>query len=131
MHNAAAAGSSGSVRTALRRFRTTYEIFADLKRSCEAQRESERDGGGTDGKRRRPVCLFLGGGMAAGKSTVREIIGKDVFWSNVSFNLFEPLVSCMLPAMPLAAMPVLPVTTCRLVGQVICPKHGGVAIDTC
>lgn len=24
-----------------------------------------------------------GGGMAAGKSTVREIIGKDVFWSQV------------------------------------------------
>jgi len=34
-------------------------------------------------KRRNPVLLMLGGGMAAGKSTVREIIGKDEFWSKV------------------------------------------------
>ncbi len=40
---------------------------------------------------RRPVCLLLGGGMAAGKSTVREIIGKDVFWSNVHFLAHLPL----------------------------------------
>ena len=33
--------------------------------------------------RRQPVCLLLGGGMAAGKSTVREIIGQDIFWSKV------------------------------------------------
>ena len=31
--------------------------------------------------KRQPVCLLLGGGMAAGKSTVREIIGQDIFWS--------------------------------------------------
>lgn len=30
---------------------------------------------------RLPVLLLLGGGMAAGKSTVREIIGHDDFWS--------------------------------------------------
>lgn len=33
--------------------------------------------------RRQPVVLLLGGGMAAGKSTVREIIGQDGFWSKV------------------------------------------------
>ena len=33
--------------------------------------------------KRQPVCLLLGGGMAAGKSTVREIIGQDIFWSKV------------------------------------------------
>ena len=32
---------------------------------------------------RQPIILLLGGGMAAGKSTVREIIGKDGFWSKV------------------------------------------------
>lgn len=30
-----------------------------------------------------PAVGPTGGGMAAGKSTVREIIGKDVFWSQV------------------------------------------------
>ena len=34
--------------------------------------------------KRQPVCLLLGGGMAAGKSTVREIIGQDIFWSKAS-----------------------------------------------
>lgn len=34
---------------------------------------------------RQPVLLILGGGMAAGKSTVREIIGKSDFWSKVRF----------------------------------------------
>jgi adenylylsulfate kinase-like enzyme len=34
-----------------------------------------------DRGKRAPVILFLGGGMAAGKSTVRELIGKDQFWS--------------------------------------------------
>lgn len=33
-----------------------------------------------------PILLLLGGGMAAGKSTVREIIGSDQFWSNVSIQ---------------------------------------------
>ena len=32
--------------------------------------------------------------MAAGKSTVREIIGKDVFWSKASpFHLFSRLLN--------------------------------------
>ena len=64
------------------RFRTTYEIFAELTKSCEAQQQH-----GDGSTRRQPVCLFLGGGMAAGKSTVREIIGKDVFWSSVRGSL--------------------------------------------
>mmetsp|Transcript_17981 Transcript_17981/g.50302 ORF Transcript_17981/g.50302 Transcript_17981/m.50302 type:complete len:504 (+) Transcript_17981:1941-3452(+) len=33
---------------------------------------------------RQPVLLLLGGGMAAGKSTVRDIIGKSDFWSKVA-----------------------------------------------
>ncbi len=32
---------------------------------------------------RQPVLLLLGGGMAAGKSSVRQLIGADVFWSKV------------------------------------------------
>ena len=31
----------------------------------------------------QPGLLLLGGGMAAGKSTVREVIGHDDFWSKV------------------------------------------------
>lgn len=33
---------------------------------------------------RQPICLLLGGGMAAGKSTVRNIIGQADFWTRVS-----------------------------------------------
>lgn len=33
---------------------------------------------------RQPICLLLGGGMAAGKSTVRKIIGQADFWTRVS-----------------------------------------------
>ena len=33
---------------------------------------------------RQPICLLLGGGMAAGKSTVRKIIGEAEFWTRVS-----------------------------------------------
>lgn len=29
------------------------------------------------------MLLLLGGGMAAGKSSVRQLIGADVFWSKV------------------------------------------------
>lgn len=35
---------------------------------------------------RQPICLLLGGGMAAGKSTVRKIIGQAEFWTRVSFS---------------------------------------------
>ena len=43
---------------------------------------------------RQPICLLLGGGMAAGKSTVRKIIGEAEFWTRVSFYLqrYGPLV---------------------------------------
>lgn len=36
-----------------------------------------------------PILLLLGGGMAAGKSTVREIIGSDHFWSKVRMIWLE------------------------------------------
>ena len=38
---------------------------------------------GSTANQRQPVVLLLGGGMAAGKSTVREIIGQDDFWTKV------------------------------------------------
>ena len=50
---------------------TLQEMFEDMNRA------KEEPG-------RQPIILLLGGGMAAGKSTVREIIGKDGFWSKVS-----------------------------------------------
>ena len=56
----------------MRRFQTLYEMFEDLS-------AGKRDPGAPTG--RLPVLLLLGGGMAAGKSTVREIIGHDDFWS--------------------------------------------------
>lgn len=34
-------------------------------------------------QRRAPILLLLGGGMAAGKTSVRKIIGSDEFWSKV------------------------------------------------
>ena len=59
--------------------KTLYEMFNDLHAS-PAPAPSE--------VRRQPVCLLLGGGMAAGKSTVREIIGNDSFWSKVRAHGF-------------------------------------------
>ena len=38
---------------------------------------------------RQPICLLLGGGMAAGKSTVRKIIGQAEFWTRVSSLLLH------------------------------------------
>ena len=58
--------------TLTRRFQTLYEMFDDLS-------AGKRDPRASTG--RLPVLLLLGGGMAAGKSTVREIIGHDDFWS--------------------------------------------------
>lgn len=65
---------------------TLQQMFEDMNRAKE-------DPG------RQPIILLLGGGMAAGKSTVREIIGKDGFWSKVysSYNyLKQPNVLCSL-----------------------------------
>lgn len=56
------------------RIKSLYEMFNDLQ-SSPAPAPSKA--------RRQPVCLLLGGGMAAGKSTVREIIGNDSFWTKV------------------------------------------------
>ena len=48
---------------------------------------------------RGPVLLLLGGGMAAGKSTVREVIGHDDFWSKVSSLQFpSPEAPCACTA---------------------------------
>jgi hypothetical protein len=41
------------------------------------------------GEPRQPVLLLLGGGMAAGKSTVREMLRERGFWNKAS-----PLPSC-------------------------------------
>ncbi|KAK9816034.1 hypothetical protein WJX74_000855 [Apatococcus lobatus] len=60
---------------AQRRFQTLYEMFAELNQHSSAMDEN-----------RSPILLLLGGGMAAGKSTVREIIGHDEFWSKVGKN---------------------------------------------
>ena len=51
----------------------------------EVNRTSSRLENGDVGSpsKRAPILLLLGGGMAAGKSTVREIIGSDAFWSKV------------------------------------------------
>ncbi len=51
-------------------------MFAELNQHTSALDEN-----------RQPILLLLGGGMAAGKSTVREIIGHDEFWSKVSTPL--------------------------------------------
>ena len=51
-----------------------YEIFSELNRVGS---------GASSTPERGPVLLLLGGGMAAGKSTVREVIGHDDFWSKV------------------------------------------------
>ncbi len=40
--------------------------------------------GGNDGPTHQPVVLLLGGGMAAGKSTVRTLLDQSGFWSMVS-----------------------------------------------
>lgn len=56
-----------------RRFLTLRQMFEELNRTSEPLGSPER----------QPIILLLGGGMAAGKSTVREIIGHDGFWSKV------------------------------------------------
>ena len=58
----------------MRRFQTLYEIFSELSRAGSGIKVNAERG---------PVLLLLGGGMAAGKSTVREVIGHDDFWSKV------------------------------------------------
>ena len=59
------------------RLQTLFELFTDLNKAPAPSLSEQR---------RQPVCLLLGGGMAAGKSTVREIIGNDSFWSKVQFE---------------------------------------------
>ena len=54
-------------------------MFEELNRSGQVV-------DGTGDTERSPVLLLLGGGMAAGKSTVREIIGHHEFWTKVPFK---------------------------------------------
>ena len=44
------------------------------------------------------MLLLLGGGMAAGKSTVREVIGHDDFWSKVWSRLACSLQGLICPS---------------------------------
>ena len=69
------------MRAHARRFQTMYEIFAELNRVGSS---------GQPPPQRGPVLLLLGGGMAAGKSTVREIIGHDDFWSKARRPCLQP-----------------------------------------
>lgn len=71
------------------RFQTLYEIFQELNRVGS--------GAGATAER-GPVLLLLGGGMAAGKSTVREVIGHDDFWSKVRgpFGTYLSTSLCLL-----------------------------------
>ena len=58
---------------------------------------------------RQPICLLLGGGMAAGKSTVRRIIGEAEFWTRVRTCVhFELLVVCDLDRSDLTADACIP-----------------------
>ena len=59
----------------VRRFQTLQQMFNELNRHGSVK--------GSNANQRQPVVLLLGGGMAAGKSTVREIIGQDDFWTKV------------------------------------------------
>lgn len=59
------------------RFQTLRQMFQELNRASPK---------GLSQRERRPVLLMLGGGMAAGKSTVREIIGQDNFWTKVGMH---------------------------------------------
>ena len=48
---------------------------------------------------------MLGGGMAAGKSTVRNIIGQDTFWSKVRLlYVCEPPFAQMCVVGPLGVV---------------------------
>eukprot|EP00873_Tetraselmis_striata_P046075 jgi/Tetstr1/466339/TSEL_010869.t1 len=78
-----------------RKSKTLTEVFASLMRPgssladvVENKRSGILDSSVLEKPRedtgRQPVLLILGGGMAAGKSTVREIIGKSDFWSKVA-----------------------------------------------
>eukprot|EP00884_Botryococcus_braunii_P011681 jgi/Botrbrau1/20513/Bobra.145_2s0066.1 len=72
------------------KFPTLFEMFQDgaLGSNPAANPNAQSaafsgPGAPAEGPRRQPVLLLLGGGMAAGKSTVRDIIGHDDFWSLV------------------------------------------------
>lgn len=65
-----------------RKFKTLAQMFTQLHGSPSHSSLQESSASGK--KDRAPILLLLGGGMAAGKSTVREIIGSDTFWSKAS-----------------------------------------------
>lgn len=59
---------------------STTTVSQDLQ---HAHAEAAPPPAATPTSTRQPVLLLLGGGMAAGKSSVRHLIGADVFWSKV------------------------------------------------
>ena len=73
------------------RFQTLYEIFSELNRAGSGVNTTSERG---------PVLLLLGGGMAAGKSTVREVIGHDDFWSKVTPLFSTPFLRHSAPVLP-------------------------------
>lgn len=58
---------------------TMKQLFTELSRGSSASELSMSQA--LD--RRAPILLLLGGGMAAGKTSVRQVIGSDEFWSKV------------------------------------------------
>jgi hypothetical protein len=56
---------------------TAQEVLTMIQSMVRQEAEEAR----LSGPDRQPVMLLLGGGMAAGKSTVRELIGQSAFWS--------------------------------------------------
>lgn len=46
-------------------------------------RRPTADDAASSARGHQPVLLLLGGGMAAGKSSIRRLIGQDVLWSKV------------------------------------------------
>lgn len=62
---------------------TMKQIFTELSRGNSIAKASD--------PKRQPILLLLGGGMAAGKTSVREIIGSDAFWSDVHISSPPPL----------------------------------------
>lgn len=63
-----------------RKIITMNNIFKELSRGSSENSMVSEDNEVLS-KQRTPVLLLIGGGMAAGKTTVREIIGSDRFWS--------------------------------------------------
>ncbi len=82
-------------------------------------------GGNGVAPKRQPVCLLLGGGMAAGKSTVREIIGRDIFWSKVPSRQFRS--GCVAANSPWFFTVHAPSDLCDTAPGMLAVEHGAAA----